>query len=230
MSEETQEVEQSQSEEALEQEAPTPEFEAPVEEGKAGEPADPFGEAFPETPELLIPPPEAEVHRGIIEGLEVFEAQTGSVGVKVNLKSIDAELEDSLTYWPPIEYVQNIFISPDEITTEVAEGKKQSPRQRYGAVVANSNKKAELQVLKALAADAGKTAADLRGHQVTDFESLVVALDILLTGLPVVFVRDVEKNNDPAFADRLKIKRIASIKTADNPKLYKKLKKMWTEQ
>lgn len=217
------------------QEVVTPEFEPPVEEAaveaQASE-ADPFSGAFPETPELFVPPPEAEAHRGVIEGVEVFEANTGSVGIRVNLKSVDADLEDSLTYWPPVQYVSDIHASPDEYSTEVAAGKKQSPRQRYGAVVANSKKTADLQVLKALAAEAGKTSADLvaAGIQVTDFESLVSALDVLLTGVAVVFIRDVEKNNDPAFADRLKIKKIASIRTAENPKLYKRIKKMWTEQ
>jgi hypothetical protein len=210
----------------------TPEFEAPVEEAAAEAAAgDPFGEAFPETPELFIPPPDPQAHRGVIQGVEIFEAQTGSVGIKVNLKSVDvADVEESLTYWPPALYVENIYATPDDYSTDVPEGKRQSPRQRYGAVIANSKKTADLQVLKALAADAGKTSADLNGHQVTDFSSLVEALNILLSGVPVVFTMQVEKNSDPAFADRLKINRIAGIKTADNPKLYKKFKKMWTEQ
>lgn len=165
--------------------------------------------------ELLGTP---EAHQGIIKGVEVFTAKAGWIGIKVNLQSIHNTRLYSVVYWPPIEYVNDIYVSPDELSCEIAPGEKLSPRYRYTAVISNRNKDADLQQLKAIASNAGKTAMDVK-VPVTDFGSLVKAFDDLLVDVPVVFV-----------FDGLHVLRIRDGETANNPKMYRKLKRMWREK
>jgi hypothetical protein len=213
-----------------------PEFEAPtyeelIQEPTEGEMAqaaksaegDLFAEMLPDTPVLVVPPPTPEAHRATITGVTREDASTGSVGIKISLTSMDSGLETDYTIWPPKAFVDDIKVDPTTLSDDPVPGKKQSPKERYGAIVRNSTKTAELQKLLALASEADRHASQVPN----EFDTFVALLDELLSGLPVVFTRTVEKNSDPAFGNRLKVKTIESISTADNPKKFKKYEKKW---
>src|SRR5271157_678841 len=215
---------------AVEQQEPevyVPEFEQPVQEAEAAAtaPADLFSEMLPNTPELVVPPPEPEVTRGEITGVSREDAATGSVGIRVSLKSTDTAVEDSLTYWPPIEFVEDISVDPSTLSNEPKPGKKQSPRERYGVVVRNSTKTADIQKLLALAAEQDR---HITGAP-NDFDEFVALLDELLTGIPVVFTRRPEKNAEPQYANRLKVGVIEPASAAENPKKFKRMIKRWEQ-
>lgn len=216
-----------------------PEFEAPVYEEPVQEPTegemskaavaaegDLFAELLPDTPVLVVPPPVSEVHRATITGVNREDASTGSVGIKIMLTSTDTGLETDFTIWPPKVFVDDIAVDPTTLSDEPVPGKKQSPKERYGQVVRNSTKTAEIQKLLALASEADRHASQVP----TEFDTFVALLDELLSGLPCVFTRTVEKNSDPAFSNRLKVKTIESISTVDNPKKFKKYDKKWESE
>jgi len=213
-----------------------PEFEAPqyteeVEAPTEGEmqqaaqkaEGDLFSEMLPDTPELVVPPPDPEAHRGTITGVTREDASTGSVGIKISLTSTDTGLQTELIIWPPKQFVDDITVDPTTLSDEPVPGKKQSPKERYGQVVRNSTKTGEIQKLLALASEQDRHASQVP----TEFDTFVALLDELLSGLQCVFTRRVEKNNDPQFTDRLKVATIESINTVDNPKKFKKMVKKW---
>lgn len=186
-----------------------------------------FQQMFPDTPELEVPVPDPQAHRGTIEGVSRRDADTGTVGIQVDLKSIDTGLTDNLTIWLPKVFSDDIHVNPLDISDVPAPGKKQSPKERYGQVVHNKKNNAELDKLLAIAAEADRVPAGVPA----DLDEYVAMLNELLTGVQVVFVRRVERNSDPQFADKLKVQRIESITTADNDKFYRKgFRKMWLEQ
>lgn len=189
--------------------------------------ADLFSELLPDTPELIIPEPEPEAHRGKITGITVETYDTGTTGIIVSLKSTDTGLKESLKIFPPAEFVENIAVDPATLSTEPKPGKKQSPRERYGSVVRNHNKDAELQKLLALASEQGRTAA---GARPTDFGEFVAMLDQLLTDVPVIFVRRPDAKAEGSYKNKLKVTRINSFTTIDDPKkYYKKVNRMWEQ-
>lgn len=178
------------------------------------------------TPELVTPPAQPDAHRGVIIGVSTVEFESGTTGVKVSLQSQDAGFETDVTIFPPKEFVADITLDPTELSDEVPEGKKQSPKTRYASVVANSTKDAEFQRLKAIGKEAGRSLEGM--PRPTNFEEYVGLFNALLSGVEVVFTRQPDvKAEDPAFRNRLKVSRIYDASIINKPKALAKYKKAW---
>jgi hypothetical protein len=187
------------------------------------------------TEELELPPAQPDAHRATIQAvtLETFE-KTGSKGIKVSLKSQDADFETDLIFFPPTAFTDNPLVDPKTLSDVPPEGKKQSPKQRYAQTVANSKGTADLQSLRAVAKEQGRAfdaaafQAALGKTSFSTIEEYVAVYNHVLAGLDVVFTRRPEKNEeDPRFDGRLKVNRILPISVAYDPKQLKNYKKAW---
>lgn len=192
-----------------------------------------------DTPELETPPAEADAHRGEITSVESkFFENTGTTGIQVNLKSHDAAFEAELMYWPPKEFVTNyaeVMADPTVLSDTPPVGKKRSPRQAFAAVIANTDKDAEIQKLVAIATEAlGDEGAKARVAGLpkpTNFGDFVAKLNVLLAGVPVVFTRKAdEKAENPAYRKKLKVNRIYGMGILGSTKALKNYKKAWLNE
>ena len=188
-----------------------------------------FNDAL-DTAELPAPVREPDAHRGVINGVSVQTFDSGSTAIKIALVSQDdASVEENYMIFPPAAFVENIAVDPNSLSDVPPEGKKQSAKQRYAQVVANSDKSAELQQLRGLAYKAGRS---LQGvSKPTNFEEFVELFNSLLSGVAVIFTRTPDNSSDdPAFRGRLKVNRIMDIETMNKPKALKKYAKKWESQ
>jgi hypothetical protein len=181
------------------------------------------------TPELETPPAVPDAHRGVIDSVSETTFETGTTAIVIGLRSLDTGAEQEYKIFPPQEFVTDfaaVTANPASLSDAVPAGKKQSPKQRYAAVVANSDKDAELQRLRAIAAEAGRTTAGLA--KPTTFAEFIGVLNTLLSNVEVIFTRTAdEKNENPAYRKRLNVNRIHGPSILSSPKALKKYKKAW---
>jgi hypothetical protein len=178
------------------------------------------------TPELTAPTEAADAHRGQIVGVTSKKFDTGSTGIELSLKSSDAGFDATYMFFPPTEFVDNIHVDPTTLSEVPNPGKKQSPQQRYAVVIANANKTAEIQALRIIAQEQGRTLSG--AVPPTSFEDYVSLLNSLLSGVEVVFTRKPDESaEDPRYRGKLKVNRIYPPETANKPKALKAYKKSW---
>lgn len=186
-----------------------------------------------DTPEIEMPIPPPDALRATIEAVTEQTFDTGSVGIVVSLKGIDVALggpSETYTIFPPVEFVENAAeffagtMTGADLSEVVPAGKKQSPRQRYGAVISNTDGDAEIQKLRTIAKNAGRKPT----ARPVDFTTFVETLNELLAGVEVVVTRRAdEKNENPAFRRTLKIRGIFDISVVNDPKALKNYTKLW---
>lgn len=185
------------------------------------------------TPEIAPPPQEADAHRATITSVTSKTFDSGAVKVEVNLSSIDGGFDTQYGIFPPKDVLENWEAVMVEGNTDVlsdvpAPGKKQSAKQRYGAIFASTKKDAEFQRLRAIAAEQGATLADSGYTAMPDsFEGFVEAHNKLLIGKEVVFVRKPRKDENPQYDGKLEVSRLYPISSIDNPKLFRGIVKRW---
>jgi len=178
-----------------------------------------------DTPELVVPPPEQDAHRGRINGVEVENYDTGSSAIVISLQSIDAGFEEKMKIFPPKSFVEDVNVDPNTLDDVPAAGKKQSERQRYAQVVSNSDKNAELQRLRSIATGQGRRYS---GPRPSTFAEYVAALNSVLLGCSVVFTRQPDTKAEGTFKNRLRVNGVYDESTIINdPKALKKYRKAW---
>ena len=182
-----------------------------------------------ETPELKLPPEVADAHRVKITGVNAKTTDSGATAIVVDMESLETGSSLTRQIWLPEEFVDDIHVNPDSISDDVPEGKKQSPRQRYGATVQNSRGTAELQKLIAVAQREGRASK----RSVSDFDDFVEFLSDMLTGIEAVATRRPQKSENAQYDGRLEVNRILSGSIIFDPKASKTLrgyKKRWEQQ
>ncbi len=177
------------------------------------------------TQELHTPPAEPDAHQGEIVGLSLETFDSGATAIKVILKSNDDPnlAEENLMIFLPKAFVEDILVNPNTLPEE--EGNKQ--QTQYRIAIANDTKDANVQQLRAIAYEQGRT---LEGAtKPTNIQEFTELLANLLSGIQVVFVRRPDKNaDDPRFKNRLRVKSIYPPTIVNKPpKSWKKMRLMW---
>lgn len=187
-----------------------------------------------DTPEIKQPTPKPQAHRGRIEAVTLTEpSENGNRAIKFSLTSIDTGREDEQNVWLPKDFVEDITIDPETLSTgekdpttgEVIEANQ---RGSYAMGIANSDKTATLQALRIIAAQVGRVLPP-DSKTPTNIEEYVELHGELLTGLEVVYtLTPNRKAEDPRFRNILRVSRFMSIEdTVGNPKVLKKYLKAW---
>ncbi len=170
-----------------------------------------------DTPEIAVPPKEADAHQGIISGVELTTFQSGATAIKVNLQSTNnPNVTDKKNIFLPEQFVENIYVTEAEMDDSVPEGKKMSPKDQlgrakqdiYGAKRVDKKTKVETRFggLIPLAIAPGRTSADAATaalgsvRKPTTLAEFVAVLNALLAGVEVVFRRRPQRD-DPQFLE-----------------------------
>lgn len=180
---------------------------------------------FAETPTIETPVPAPEIHQGEITGV-LWVANPNKPGgrLSIGLRSTNTGVETDLSIFPPLTFVNNIYATKEEYSTEKPVNPEtgavgQSESEVFARHIQNSTGKATLQFLNTL--------AQSQGHSTTlpkpeTIEDLAGVLNELLGGVQVVFTRSVDKNpRDPEFATILRTRKILSPDVATSPKQMK---------
>lgn len=177
-----------------------------------------------DTPELTAPPAEPDAHRGTITNVSFETFESGSSAIKLELASQDAPFDTNYFVFLPKLFVENIAVDP----TTLPEEDKNNQKQQYAINIANSTKDAELQRLRAIAAEQGRTTAGAtRPTNITEYVELMA---MLLNGVEIVFTRRPDaKAEDPRFKNRLRVTRIYPVSAINNAKTFKKYRKAWEQ-
>jgi hypothetical protein len=183
---------------------------------------------FPTNP-LPVPPAIPDAHRAVIKGVEArhYNNEKETVSIVVHLTSLDnPALETEFQVFVPKLFAENIKVDPSTLPDEP--GNKQ--RTVYRMHVSSEDGRATLQKLRRLASDAQRTIESVGITKAsTNIDEFAENHSKLLTGLEVVFFRDVDSGN-PEFANRLRVKGIVSMAQVEKkPKLLKKYVKAWEE-
>jgi hypothetical protein len=177
---------------------------------------------------LPVPPAIPDAHRGVINDVaaEHYDNAKGTVSFIVSLTSLDVpSLETKYEIFLPKMFAENIKVDPNTLPDEP--GNKQ--RTVYRMHVASADGRATLQKLRKLAADAGRTAYGVGITQpAANIDEYAENMSKLLTGLEVVFFRSPDDN--PDYANRLRVKGIMPIDTVYKTKFLKKYQKAWQQQ
>jgi hypothetical protein len=174
------------------------------------------------TPELETPPAEPDAHRGVIDAITFEKFDSGSSAMKLHLTSLDAAFSTDYLVFLPKAFVEDINVDPSTLPAE--EGNNQ--RSQYTINIANSTKDAELQNLRAIAFEAGRSTEGMT--KPTNIEEYVQLHNDLLAGVNVIFTRRPDlKAEDPKFRNRLRVKRILSEQVQFKAKSLKGYRKMW---
>ena len=190
-----------------------------------------------DTPEIKQPAAKPQAHRGRIEAVTLTEpSDNGNVAIKFSLTSIDTGREDELSVWLPKDFVADIGIDPETLSTgekDPTTGEVIEPNQRgsYAMGIANSDKTATLQNLRILAAQANRVLPP-DSKNPTTIEEYVELHGELLTGLEIVYTLTPNKKaEDPRFRNFLRVSRFMSIEdTVGNPKVLRKYVKAWDQE
>ena len=162
--------------------------------------------SFFTTEAYVVPPATPKWHRGSVTGVTVLTTKTGTTGIQIAFHSDDNGRDYEMVSWPPAAWVENPNISRDELAAlPTAEGKKQSPLQRFGASVHNSKGTADLDRLISAVTRSGRTMPVPVYSTIDDFVSL---LNGFVAGAPVVFTTREEKNDDPQYQARERVNNI----------------------
>lgn len=147
-----------------------------VSEGTAG--------GFFSTPAPEMPLPSAKKHRGSVSSVvTLLSKQKGTGGVEITLHSDSNGKDYAKTIWVLDQYRENPNLDPETLKgIPAAEGKVQTPFERYGRTIQNKKGTGELQQLINAGTAAGRTFA-----RYTDFTSLGEVLNAALQGTPVIF-------------------------------------------
>ena len=178
---------------------------------------------------LPVPPAIPDAHRATITGVEArhYENDKGTVALVVHLRSLDVPTFDAeFQIFLPKLFAENIKVDPNTLPDEPSNKQRTVYRMR----IASADGTATLQKLHTLAEKAGRTIANVGiTRPSTNIDEYAENHSKLLIGLEVVFYRATDKHNEnPEFANRLRVKGVMSVEDAMNkPKLLKKYKKMW---
>jgi hypothetical protein len=193
-----------------------------------------------DTPELKQPARPPDAHRGRIESVVLTDPNdNGNRAIHITLTSLDTGQLDETDIWLPKDFVENINIDPetlstgekDPVTGDVIEANQ---RGSYGMGISNSDKDATLQTLRILAAQVG-LALPVDEKVPTNIEEYVDSHAKLLTGLELVYTRTrpskKRQAENPQFKNVLRVNRFFPIEgTVGNPKVLKKYRKAWDEE
>ena len=187
-----------------------------------------------DTPEIKQPAAKPQAHRGRIEAVTLTDPnEKGNRSIKFTLTSIDTGREDELDVWLPQDFVADIGIDPETLSTgekDPTTGETIEPNQRasYGMGIANSDKTATLQSLRIFAAQANRVLPP-DSKNPTNIEEYVELHGELLTGLESVYILTPNKKaEDPRFRNFLRVSRFMSVEdTVGNPKVLRKYLKAW---
>ncbi len=187
-----------------------------------------------DTPELETPPATPDAHRAVIDAVTLERADSGATAIRLALRSLDAGFETDYSIWLPKSFVDDVNLDPATLSegefnplTGKIEGNE---RQQYRINVANSTKDAELQRLRAIAYESGRTLPP-GSKKPANINEYVELLAHLLTGLEVIFIRRPDsKADDPRYRNRLRVKGIRSLADTNKGKAFKGYVKAWEQQ
>jgi hypothetical protein len=174
------------------------------------------------TPELETPTPDPDAHRGVIDAITLERFDSGSSAMKLHLTSLDAAFSTDYLIFLPKAFVEDIKVDPR--TLPAVEGNNQ--QSQYTINIANSTKDAELQNLRAIATEEGRSTEGFAAP--TNIEEYVQLHNDLLAGVNVIFTRKADvKAEDPKYRNRMRVKRILPQSVQYKAKSLKSYRKMW---
>jgi hypothetical protein len=174
------------------------------------------------TPELETPTPDPDAHRGVIDAITLERFDSGSAAMKLHLTSLDAAFSTDYLIFLPKAFVEDIKVDPR--TLPAVEGNNQ--QSQYTINIANSTKDAELQNLRAIATEEGRSTEGFAAP--TNIEEYVQLHNDLLAGVNVIFTRKADvKAEDPKYRNRMRVKRILPQSVQYKAKSLKSYRKMW---
>lgn len=207
-----------------------------------------------DTPTLSLPAATSEIHHGTVTSVTTKIANSsGNEYVVISLQSRDNGLSFDFPFYPPQAWFDPANwtvkgFDPSVLSDTPPPGKKQTAREAFARSVASQDaaftkdghvitdpipgKDAPLQFLKKLAAIEGFTleAGTPRPQSGTDY---VAVINSLVAGrLDLLFTRQPEKNDDPAFDGRLKVKQLLPKTEEDRPNFEKRFqlfRKVWQQ-
>lgn len=183
-----------------------------------GKVLDPDADFFA-TSELAVPPATPDVHFGTIEAvyLKTIENEDWPAQFVVKVKSSsDTTVEDDYSMVLPKGFYDNVQVDATTLPEKA--------QTSYRISIANSDQTANLQELRKLAKEGGRTSQTVEGliKNPTTIEEFVQNHAMLLNGLEIAFYRNVDKKAEPRFKNKLRVQGIISREAAANPKAFKK--------
>ncbi|MGH9428670.1 MAG: hypothetical protein ACRD2L_20460, partial [Terriglobia bacterium] len=171
------------------------------------------------------PPVQPDAHQGVITGVALTpKYESGAQAIQFIVRSLNEAFDDKFLLWLPRAFAENINVDKTQLPSEA--GNNQS--QQYAMGIRNTDNTATLQVLLALAAAQGNSVPE-GTQKPSNLEEYVELLAAVLVNTEVVFTRspDTGEDADPAFKNRLKVRRLFEPEIASNPKRLKKYRKAW---
>jgi hypothetical protein len=158
------------------------------------------------TEAYTVPPATPKSHAGSITGMAVVNTKTGTVGLRVTFHSDSNGRDYEQTIWPPAAWAENPRITREELgTLPTAEGKKQSPLQRFGSAISNSKGTGDVDKLIAAVKKAGRT---FGRATYTTIDEFVEYMNQAISGCPVVFTTREEQNDDAQYQARERVNNV----------------------
>ncbi len=182
-----------------------------------------------ETPEIRVPIPDPQAHRGQITtmGLETFPS--GTTSMFFNLLSAENGREDKFQVWLPRDWVEDITIGGTNDPRNLPEEDKNRQFSSYVRNIYNSSGTAVFQVLRQIAAKAGRALPDDTERPAT-LDEFYAQMEAIIPGIDVVYTLAAEKNAEPQYAHILKVRGVFDPEDViGNPKKLKKFDKLWEQ-
>ena len=179
-----------------------------------------------ETPELRIPAPPAQAHRGQVTGMELETFDSGATSMTFKLLSLENGREDQMRVFLPRDWVEDITIDPTTLPKEDGNNQFMS----YVRNVYNSDGTATFQVLRQIAGLSGRQVPE-GTERPTTLDEFFAQMETIVPGITVVYTLATNKRAEPQFANRLEVKSIFNPDDViGNPKKLKRYLKMWKQE
>lgn len=165
--------------------------------------------SFFSTPAPEMPLPKSHKHRGTVTSVRtLLSAAKQTPGIEINLRSESNGKDYSKTIWVIPQYQANPNLDGETLRNlPAAEGKSQTPFERYGRTIQNSKGTGELQQLVNAALQVGRTFTPY-----TTFDQLGESLNQATSGVPVIFT-DKPEETETGFT--VKVNSIYGINHVD---------------
>jgi hypothetical protein len=166
----------------------------------------PVSESFFTTEPYDVPAATPKRHSGSVTGVALLETKTGSTGIEIKYHSDSNGRDYEQVIWPPAAWIANPNISRADLEAlPTAEGKKQSPLQRFGSAITNSKGTGDFDKLFAAAKKAERT---IPRPTYTTIQEFVEMVNGIFSGMPVKFTTREEKNDDPQYQARERVNAV----------------------
>lgn len=181
-----------------------------------------------------------EAHRALIMGVSLNHNEQRNT-YSMLITAISQHTAKDYKYYIPLPktFVANITVDPNTLSTgtpDPARPGKMLPgtneRETYAIRLQNSDGTGEVQKLRFIAAQNGKTIPKELASQITDIGKWIDVHNVLLTNLPVVMTLKADENPDePQFANVLRVKGFFNEREVmTNPRALKGYARAWEQK